>query len=98
MKRAKNAALVLCLFVLYCVLLSQGLKASTASAFFGALAAVPLTVHLYHRVWPPSNGKSGRRRADERVGPPESDHAETDYASAGVAREAGMESSHRATR
>ena len=53
MRHAKNATLVLCLFVLYCVLLSQGLKASAASAFFGALAAVPLTVHLYHRVWPP---------------------------------------------
>ena len=49
MRNAKNATLVLCLFVLYCVLLSQGLKASAASAFFGALAAVPLTVHLYHR-------------------------------------------------
>src|SRR5262249_47245434 len=54
MKRAKQAALVLCLFVLYCVLLSQGLRANAASAFFGALAAVPLTVHLYHRIWPPT--------------------------------------------
>ena len=52
MKRAKNTGLVFCLFVVYCVLLSQGLRASTASAFFGALAAVPLTVHLYHRLWP----------------------------------------------
>ena len=52
MKRAKNATLVFCLFVVYCVLLSQGLKASAVSAFFGALAAVPLTVHLYRRLWP----------------------------------------------
>ena len=52
MKRAKDATLVICLFVVYCVLLSQGLKASAASAFFGALAAVPLTVHLYRRLWP----------------------------------------------
>ena len=52
MKRAKDASLVFCLFVVYCVLLSQGLKASTGSAFFGALAAVPLTVHLYRRFWP----------------------------------------------
>ena len=37
MKRAKDATLVVCLFVVYCVLLSQGLKASAASAFFGAL-------------------------------------------------------------
>jgi len=54
MNRAKNASLVFCLFVLYSVLLSQGLKANAASAFFGALAAVPLTVHLYHRIWPPT--------------------------------------------
>jgi len=53
MNRAKSASLVFCLFVLYSVLLSQGLKANAASAFFGALAAVPLTVHLYHRIWPP---------------------------------------------
>ena len=51
MRHAKNGTLVLCLFVLYCVLLSQGLKPAAASAFFGALAAVPLTVHLYHRVY-----------------------------------------------
>ena len=57
MKRAKDATLVLCLFVVYCVLLSQGLKASTGSAFFGALAAVPLTVHLYRRFWPFPAGK-----------------------------------------
>ncbi len=52
MNRAKNATLVFCLFVLYCVLLSQGLKANGAGAFFGALAAVPLTLHVYHRIWP----------------------------------------------
>ena len=62
MNRAKNASLVFCLFVLYCVLLSQGLKATGTSAFFGALAAVPLTVHLYHRVWPPSR-VAGERAA-----------------------------------
>ena len=28
MNRAKNASLVFCLFVVYCVLLSQGLKAT----------------------------------------------------------------------
>ena len=53
MTRLKNATLMLCLFVVYCVLFSQGLRASTASTFFGALAAVPLTVHLYRRIWPP---------------------------------------------
>src|SRR5690349_25057594 len=81
MRRAKNGTLVLCLFVLYCVLLSQGLKASAASAFFGALAAVPLTVHLYHRIWPPTIAESGRRRIYQRVAPPESDAAEAQYSS-----------------
>ena len=52
MRRIRNATLVLCLFILYCVLLSQGLKANPLSTFCGALAAVPLTVHLYNRVWP----------------------------------------------
>ena len=65
MKRAKNATLVLCLFVLYCVLLSQGLKASPAGTFFGALAAVPLTVHIYHRLWPTTQSGVGRRRSGE---------------------------------
>lgn len=81
MKRAKHAALVLCLFVLYCVLLSQGLKASAASAFFGAIAAVPLTVHLYHRIWPPTIAESERRRVYQRIAPPEVDAAEAQYAS-----------------
>ena len=62
MKRAKDATLVLCLFVVYCVLLSQGLKANAVSVFFGALAAVPLTVHLYRRLWPsPPETDAGRR-------------------------------------
>jgi len=62
MRRAKDATLVVCLFVLYCVMLSQGLKASAASAFFGALAAVPLTVHLYRRMWPPPPENCGGER------------------------------------
>jgi hypothetical protein len=51
-RRIRSATLVLCLFILYCVLLSQGLKANALSTFFGALAAVPLTVHLYNRLLP----------------------------------------------
>jgi len=80
MKRAKHAALVLCLFVLYCVLLSQGLKAGAASAFFGALAAVPLTVHIYRRIWPPTIAEGRRRRIYQRVAPSECDAAEAEYA------------------
>ena len=89
MKRAKHAALVLCLFVLYCVLLSQGLKASAASTFFGALAAVPLTVHLYHRVWPPTIAEVRRRRIYRSVAPPEGDAAEAEYASTRVSARSG---------
>ncbi len=62
MRSAKDATLVFCLFVVYCVLLSQGLKANAASAFFGALAAVPLTVHLYRRLLPFPPAKDGRER------------------------------------
>ena len=69
MKRAKDATLLVCLFVVYCVLLSQGLKASAASAFFGALAALPLTVHLYRRLWPLSpENDGGERGTHPRVG------------------------------
>ena len=68
MKRAKDATLVVCLFIVYCVLLSQGLKASAVSAFFGALAAVPLTVHLYRRLWPsPTPEKRQANVADARI-------------------------------
>ena len=68
MKRAKDATLVVCLFVVYCVLLSQGLKASAASAFFGALAALPLTVHLYRRLWPlPPENDVGERGTHPHV-------------------------------
>ena len=65
MKRAKDAALVLCLFIVYCVLLSQGLRASAVSAFFGALAAVPLTVHLYHRLWPAALEKDAEQHRQQ---------------------------------
>ena len=67
MKRAKDATLVLCLFVVYCVLLSQGLKASAVSTFFGALAAVPLTVHLYRRLWPSPPEEGAEKRAPRRL-------------------------------
>jgi hypothetical protein len=83
MRHAKNGALVLCLFVLYCVLLSQGLKASAASAFFGALAAVPLTVHLYHRVWP-SAISVGRQLSYRRATPREPGEMENEHESSRI--------------
>ena len=84
MRHAKNGMLVLCLFVLYCVLLSQGLKASAASTFFGALAAVPLTVHLYHRVWPPAIADGHRRRVYRSAAPTGAGEVESEYESSGV--------------
>jgi hypothetical protein len=80
MIRAKNAGLVICLFALYCVLLSQGLKAGAGSTLLGALAAVPLTVHLYHRVWPTvsknaEEGGSGKRRAVRCAGESASEYS-----------------------
>jgi hypothetical protein len=91
MRHAKNGTLVLCLFVLYCVLLSQGLKAGAASAFFGALAAVPLTVHLYHRVWPPAISDEHRRRLYRRAAPIRAGEAENDYESSRVGGRSGGE-------
>ena len=73
MKRAKDATLVLCLFVVYCVLLSQGLKASAVSAFFGSLAAVPLTLHVYRRLWPLPREGGVREEAEPGFVPPRLD-------------------------
>ena len=91
MRHAKNGTLVLCLFVLYCVLLSQGLKASAASAFFGALAAVPLTVHLYHRVWPAAISDERRRRLYRRAAPIRAGEVESEYESSGIDGRGGRE-------
>jgi hypothetical protein len=60
--------LVLCLFILYCVLLSQGLKANATSTLFGALAAVPLTLHVYRRVMPAAVGRSDNSQQSGTAG------------------------------
>ena len=91
MRKAKNGTLVLCLFVLYCVLLSQGLKASPASTFFGSLAAVPLTVHLYHRVWPAAVSDERRRRLYRRAAPLRAGEVEDEYESSGIGGRNGRE-------
>lgn len=78
MRRIRKAALVLCLFILYCVLLSQGLKANALSTFLGALAAVPLTVHLYNRAWSGAVGtpkSDGQQYGPRRRGVPDSESA-----------------------
>lgn len=76
MRRARNAGLVLCLFTLYCVLLSQGLKANGLSTLVGALAAVPLTVHLYRRVIPAAVSRSDDSRRSGTAGREISDSSE----------------------
>jgi hypothetical protein len=91
MRKAKNGTLVLCLFVLYCVLLSQGLKASAASAFFGALAAVPLTVHLYHRVWPPAVPDEHRLRPYRRAASFRAGEVERECESSAIGGRSGRE-------
>ena len=48
---------------LLCIAIARGLKASAGSAFFGALAAIPLTVHLYRRLWPLPLEKDGDERS-----------------------------------
>jgi len=67
-RRARNAGLVLCLFILYCVLLSQGLKANALSTLVGALAAVPLTLHLYRRVLPATVGRPDNSERSDTAG------------------------------
>ena len=62
MKRMKNAALVLCLFVVLLVIFSSYLRANVVGAFFGALAGTPLLVHVFNRVAP-----SRRERESERT-------------------------------
>ena len=90
MKRAKDATLVVCLFVLYCVMLSQGLKASAASAFFGALAAVPLTVHLYRRMWPSSPENDGGERGSRQRIRRDAAEAEPEFAPGRADRRGGQ--------
>jgi len=71
--------------------LSQGLKASAASTFFGALAAVPLTVHLYHRVWPLAVSDEHRRRLYRRAAPIRAGEVEDEYESSGIGGRSGRE-------
>jgi hypothetical protein len=81
-RRIRKAALVLCLFILYCVLLSQGLKANALSTFLGAMAAVPLTVHLYNRAW---SGVVGTPQRDgQQYGPKRHGAADSESGSASV--------------
>src|SRR5215467_12598233 len=51
-ERLKNAALILCLFIVLVVIFSSYFRASAAGTFFGALAGTPLLVHVFNRLVP----------------------------------------------
>lgn len=50
----------------------------------GTLAAVPLTVHLYHRLWPPEISDEHRRRPDRRAASIRAGEVEGEYESSGI--------------
>lgn len=52
MERAKNAALVFCLFIVLLVIFSSYFRATAAGSFFGAIAGTPLLVHVFNRMAP----------------------------------------------
>jgi len=51
-ERLKNAALILCLFIVLVVIFSSYFRASEVGTFFGALAGTPLLVHVFNRLAP----------------------------------------------
>ncbi len=63
MERAKNAGLVLCLFVVLLVIFSSYFRANAAGAFFGALAGTPLLVHVLNRLAPRRQTRASERSA-----------------------------------
>ena len=62
MEQVKNAALVVCLFVVLLVVFSSYFRASGVGTLFGAFAGTPLLVHVFNRVVP-----SRRRPESERT-------------------------------
>ena len=52
MERAKNAALVFCLFIVLLVIFNSYFRATAVGSFFGAIAGTPLLVHLFNRMAP----------------------------------------------
>ena len=52
MQRVKNAALVLCLFIVLLVIFSSYFRANEVGTLFGALAGAPLLVHIFNRLLP----------------------------------------------
>ena len=71
MERLKNAALVLCLFIVLVVILSSYFRTSEVGTFFGALAGTPLLVYVFNRIAPrkatPVWRKDLNRRTDKAL-------------------------------
>ena len=71
MECLKNAALVLCLFIVLVVIFSSYFRASEFGTFVGALAGTPLLVHVFNRLAPrkatPARRKDTNRRTDEAL-------------------------------
>lgn len=65
MKRVKDTALVVCVFILLLVIFGC-LRATSAGAFFGALAGTPVLVHVFNRLVPRcKQPEDGRVRTSE---------------------------------
>jgi hypothetical protein len=84
MERLKNAALVLCLFIVLIVIFSSYFRASEVGTFFGALAGTPLVVHVFNRLAPrrpaPGSPKPSTKRRDMTGGTEQALVFETDDA------------------
>ncbi len=52
MKRVKAASLVFCVFVTLLVIFGSYFRATPTGAFFGALGATPVLVHVFNRLVP----------------------------------------------
>ncbi len=59
MRRAKDAILVACLFLVLLVIFSSCLQATPVGALVGAVAGTPILVHVFNRLAPPRRDTAG---------------------------------------
>ena len=69
MERAKNAALVVCVFVVLLVIFASYFRAAEVGALFGALAGTPVLVHVFNRLVPPKQEQNRDRPIPAQVIP-----------------------------
>jgi hypothetical protein len=53
--KAREASLVVCLFVFLFVVIGSGLHLTPGGALLAAATGTPLVIHLLHRRWPVKN-------------------------------------------